>query len=143
MQINQLQRKTPNASKKLIGRGGARGKTSGRGHKGQTAHGGTPRPMIRDIIKKLPKLRGYKFNSIQTKPFAINVAQLEDVFSSGDMVNPETLLAKGVLSGKKSVFANIKILGTGELTKKLTVGQCSVSKSAHDKIVKAGGTVEA
>lgn len=143
MQTHELKRHTPNASKKIVGRGGKRGKTSGRGHKGQKQHGGTPRPMIRDIIKKIPKLRGYKFSSIQKKPVAVNVAALEEAFAAGETVNPATLLEKGILKGKKSVFANVKILGNGELTKKLTVGQCSVSKAAHDKIVKAGGTVEA
>lgn len=143
MQTHELQRKNPNKTKKIVGRGGLRGKTSGRGHKGQKQHGGTPRPMVRDIIKKLPKLRGYKFNSIKSKPVPVNVAQLEAAFDAGDTVNPETLLEKGVLKGKKSILADIKILGNGELTKKLTVAQCSVSKAAHDKITQAGGTVEA
>lgn len=143
MQLHELQRKTKNKTKKTVGRGGTRGKTSGRGHKGQKQHGGTPRPVIRDIIKKLPKLRGYKFNSIKDKPVPVNIAQLETAFSAGETVNPSTLLDKGILEGKNSVFVDVKILGNGELTKKLTVEQCSVSKAAHDKIVKAGGSVSA
>lgn len=143
MQLNELQRKTPNKTKKTVGRGGTRGKTSGRGHKGQKQHGGTPRPVIRDIIKKLPKLRGYKFNAIKDKPVPVNVGQLEAAFSAGETVNPATLLEKGILQGKNSVHADIKVLGDGELTKKLTVEGCAVSQSAHDKIVKAGGTVTA
>lgn len=64
MQINELKRKNKNKAPKLLGRGGKHAKTSGRGGKGQTARAGNKRrPEMRDIIKKLPKLRGYRFNS--------------------------------------------------------------------------------
>ena len=68
MQIHNLKRKNKNKKDRLIGRGGKHAKTAGRGGKGQTARAGNKRrPELRDIIKKLPKLRGYRFNSIRKK----------------------------------------------------------------------------
>jgi ribosomal protein L15 len=66
MQINQLKRKHKNKKDRIVGRGGKHAKTSGRGGKGQTARAGNKRrPELRDIIKKLPKNRGYSFNTIR------------------------------------------------------------------------------
>ena len=147
MQTHQLKRKNPNRSKKVVGRGGLRGKTSGRGHKGQKQHGGHGiRAEIRDQIKKIPKLRGRgkHFNkSIQTKPVVVNVAALEQAFKSGDTVSPETLQEKGLFTGSAVRKAGVKILGNGELKAKLTIVGCDVSASATEKITKAGGTIEA
>ena len=142
MQLNDLQRRTKNASKKRVGRGGTRGKTSGRGHKGQKQHGGHGiRPEIRDAIKKLPKLRGYRFNSIKDKAIPVNLATLESIFSAGETVSPQTLKEKKVIRLSRGTRSVVKILGNGELTKKLEISGCSVSKSAVEKIEKAGGKV--
>lgn len=145
MQTHELKRKTPNKKPKKIGRGGLRGKTSGRGHKGQKQHGGHGiRAEIRDQIKKLPKLRGRGKNtnkSIQTKPSVFNLAILEAVFNSGDVVSPITLQEKGLLKGAMARKAGVKILGNGDVSKKLTIEGCEVSKSAQEKISKAGGSV--
>jgi large subunit ribosomal protein L15 len=66
MQIHELKRKNKNKKDRIVGRGGKHAKTSGRGGKGQTARAGNKRrPELRDIIKKLPKLRGYRFNSFR------------------------------------------------------------------------------
>lgn len=143
MQIHELQRTHKNKTKKTIGRGGKRGKTSGRGHKGQLAHGGTPRPMMRDILKKIPKLRGYKTPSIKDAATVVNVSELEAVFQNGESVTPATLAEKGILKGAKKTLKNVKILGNGNLSKKLTVAKCAVSASALEKITAAGGSVEA
>jgi len=144
MQIHQLQRKTPRSLPKRVGRGGLRGKTSGRGHKGQKAHGGHGiRPAVRDIIKKLPKLRGYKFNVIRLKPVGVNVSVLQNICKAGDMVTPQLLFDKGILSTKKDLKRGAKILGNGELSLKLTIVGCSVSKTAEEKITKAGGEIVA
>ena len=89
MQLNQLQRHTPNKGSKRIGRGRASGygKTAGRGTKGQKARGGHRiRPDVREKLKKLPKLRGYAFGPVGEKPAVINVAALERFFSAGDTV---------------------------------------------------------
>jgi large subunit ribosomal protein L15 len=139
MQLNTLKPKTARKYEKRVGRGGGRGKTSGRGTKGQKARAGHRiMPAIREQLKKLPKRRGYSFKSIQGKPLAVNVSTLEKFFSAGDTVNAKTLLERGIT---RSAVA-VKILGDGELTKKLTIVGCTVSGSAKEKIEKAGGTIE-
>ena len=146
--MNKLARKNPNTKHVQVGRGGKRGKTAGRGTKGQNARGNTrKRPEMRDIIKKIPKLRGHGKNraaSTYDKPvvFAVNLSLLETVFDSGATVSPVTLLEKGVLKSTRLPKAGVKILGTGELTKKLHVSACSVSVTAKAKIEAAGGSVE-
>lgn len=149
MQLHNLTRKTKNPKKKDIGRGGKRGKTSGRGHKGQGQHGSHGmRPQMRDIIKKFPKLRGHgknrgkTFNSSVVKPVSINLSVLDANFENGATVSPKDLVRKGVLSLVKGKNPEVKILATGELSKKLTVLGCYASQTAQDKIVKAGGTIK-
>ena len=140
MQLHELKRKTVNKSHKRVGRGGGRGKTSGRGTKGQKARAGHKMwPAIREQLKKLPKRRGYSFKSIETKPSVVNVSTLEKFFSTGDTINPKILLERGATRGP----GKVKILGDGELTKKLTISGCLVSGSAREKIEKAGGQVVA
>lgn len=142
MQLNQLQRKTINKSGKRVGRGGGRGKTSGRGTKGQNARAGhKKRPDVREKLKKLPKLRGYAFNSIELKPAVINLSILESMFAAGDTITPELLRERGAIRGRKGVARAVKILGGGELTKKFAVTGCAVSASAKLKIEKAGGSI--
>ena len=144
MQLHELQRAHPNKKEKRVGRGGKRGKTSGRGTKGQKARAGHRiRPEVRDFIKKLPKLRGYNFKSIETKPFVVNVSDLERVFVAGDTVNPAEIGKRGLVRARKGAVPAVKILGDGELTKKLTVTGCAVSGSARAKIESAGGRVGA
>jgi len=149
MQLNNLKRKTKNPKKKDVGRGGKRGKTSGRGHKGQGQHGSHGiRPQMRDIIKKFPKLRGHgknrgkTFNSSVVKPLSVNLSTLDANFEKGATVSPKDLVRKGVISLVKGQNPEVKILGTGELTKALKVVGCFASQVAQDKIVKAGGTIK-
>jgi large subunit ribosomal protein L15 len=142
MQLHTLKRKTPNKAHKIVGRGGKRGKTAGRGTKGQKARAGHRiRPEARDLIKKLPKLRGRGKNtnvSIQTKPLAVNVETLERYFSSGDTVTYKELLSRGIARG---THAGAKVLGSGELTKKLAIVGLAVSAEAKRKVEAAGGSV--
>ena len=134
MQLNQLKRKTTNKSVKRVGRGGGRGKTSGRGTKGQNARAGhKKRPDVREKLKKLPKLRGYAFNSISLKPAVINLSILESMFAAGDTITPEVLRERGAIRGRKGVARAVKILGDGELTKKFVITGCAVSVSAKLK----------
>lgn len=141
MQLNTLKRKTKNKKKKLVGRGGTRGKTSGRGTKGQNARAGhKKRPEIRDMIKKLPKLRGYRFKSTVQKPMPVNVGAL-NIFENGATIKPVDLLNSNLIRRKGGKIPMVKILGTGELSKKLTIDGCVVSASARTKIEKAGGTI--
>lgn len=148
MQLHELTPQTPRKSPKRIGRGGKRGKTSGRGHKGQTARAGnSTRPEMRELIKKLPKLRGHGKNRARTVNadrvvyVPVNVSVLEATFAAGDTVSPQTLVAKGVVAQSRKRAPAVKILANGELTKKLTVTGCAVSATAAEKIAQAGGTV--
>jgi large subunit ribosomal protein L15 len=134
-----------NKSRKRIGRGpgSGHGKTSTRGHKGWYSRSGTTNrlgytggqtPLARRIAK-----RG--FNNRQFAPIVVvvNVSALNEVFDSGATVNPQTLLEKGLAKG---AFDEIKILGNGDLTKKLSVEAHRFSKSAEEKITKQGGSVK-
>ena len=148
MQLHQLQPKTVRKPVKRIGRGGKRGKTSGKGGMGQTARAvSRPRPEMRDIIKRLPKLRGFGKNRARTVnnekvlPVVVNLKVLENNFETGDTVSPQTLLAKKVISIARGKVPQIKILGTGELTKKITISGCIFSASVKAKVEKAGGSV--
>ncbi len=142
MQTHNLKRKVQNKKSVQVGRGSKRGKTSGRGGKGQTARAGhKARPEMRDIIKRLPKLRGYAFNTIQTKPKNVSIAALEIAFNSGDKVTPLKLVEAGVISTYKGRIPAVKILSDGEITKKLTIVDCKISAAAKEKIEKAGGKV--
>jgi large subunit ribosomal protein L15 len=148
MQMNTLARKTPNTKHVQVGRGGKRGKTAGRGTKGQNARGNTrKRPELRDIIKKIPKLRGHgknraKSNHVKPQAFVVNLNVLETVFENGAIISPVTLLEKGILKSVRLPKAGVKVLGTGEVTKKFTISACTISAAAKAKIEAAGGTVE-
>ena len=123
------------------GLGSGLGKTAGRGMKGQNARsGGGVRPGFEGgqmpLYRRLPK-RG--FNNIWAKQYAeVNIEQLNR-FEEGAEVNPVTLIEAGIL---KNVLDGVRILGKGELTKKLTVVANGFTKSAEEKIVAAGGKVE-
>ena len=127
-----------------VGRGGMRGKTSGRGTKGQNARAGRKkRPEMRDIIKKLPKRRGYGKNrgrSVDgTRPDAIVISldRLEKLFESGAEVTSKSLAEKGAVDSRTPV----KVVGTGTLSKKLSLKGVAVSASARLAIEKVGGTI--
>ena len=142
VQIHEIQREHKNQTRKRVGRGGKRGTYSGRGNKGQGQHASSaPRPEVRDQIKKIPKKRGYRFNSIQRKYQVVNVSSLDAFYNNGEKVTPKTLNAKEILRTKKGESPRIKILGNGEINKKLTIESCLVSRSAQEKIEKAGGTI--
>lgn len=145
MQLHELKPRTKRMKSTQVGRGGKRGKTSGRGTKGQRARAGRKiRPEIRDMIKRLPKLRGRgksTFKSFTPKPLAINLSSLA-AFAAGSKVTPSTLVDKGVISAYKGRIPAVKILGTGEISTKLSFEGCTVSASAKEKIEKAGGSVK-
>src|SRR3989344_2939199 len=145
MQLNTLQRVHPNQRSAQVGRGGKRGKTSGRGGKGQTARAGNkPRPEFRDVLMKIPKQRGRgtnTFKSFAPKSDIVSVADLERAFSQGDTVTAESLFARGLIEKRAGTMPTVKILGDGVLTKKLTVSGCAASASARKKIEAAGGSI--
>lgn len=143
MQKNTLIPKTLRKKKKLVGRGGKRGKTAGRGTKGQSARAGNKkRPELRDIIKKLPKLRGYKFNSVSTKIATVNLSDLDKNFNDGDKITPGILASRGIIKMATGKVPPVKILAKGEITKKLIIANCELSASAEKAILDAKGTVK-
>jgi large subunit ribosomal protein L15 len=142
MQLHNLKRVTKWFKSKAVGRGGTRGKTSGRGTKGQNARAGRKfRPEMRDAIKKLPKLRGYRFNSHRPTPVALNLADLNKVVKAGDIVTPTFLVDAKIIEKVVGKIPRIKILGSEGLTKKIEISGCLVSETAKAAIEKLGGTV--
>ena len=136
MQLHQLSPTHKSKKKKRVGRGGKRGAYSGRGIKGQKSRAGRgPRPAMRDIVKKIPKKRGYRFKSIKKKPQIVNIKDLEKHFKTGEKITPQTLLEKGLIVKVKGKALNVKILAKGKLKKKLEIEGCKTSKSA-EKILK-------
>ena len=124
------------------GAGSGNGKTAGKGHKGQNARsGGGVRPGFEGgqlpLYRKLPK-RGFNNARFGKQYAVINVESLNK-FNDGDVVDFATLLAAGVVN---NVFDGIKVLGEGELTKKLTVKAKVFSASAKEKIEAVGGKTE-
>ena len=123
------------------GHGSGQGKTSGKGHKGQKARsGGGVRPGFEGgqttLARRIPK-RGFN-NNFATKYATINVSDL-DKFVDGTVVDADLLIASGLT---KKICDGIKILGNGEITKKLTVKVAAFSQTAKEKIEKAGGKAE-
>ncbi|MDB5259403.1 MAG: ribosomal protein large subunit ribosomal protein [Candidatus Taylorbacteria bacterium] len=147
MQLHTLIPVTKNKKVMIVGRGGKRGKTSGRGGKGQTARAGNKRrPELRDFIKRLPKLRGRGISpqkSFGGRPFIINLGIIEANFEAGAIVTPATLSEKKLVTTMKGRLPEIKILGAGDFTKPIKVSGCIVSGSAKEMIEKAGGSVTA
>lgn len=149
MQLHELKPVTQKKVAKRIGRGGKRGKMSGRGHKGQTARAGnSTRSEMLEFIKKIPKLRGHGKNRAKTVneerviAVPVNLNKLEAAFENGATVTPKTLVVAGVITTVRKKAPVVKILGTGEITKKINVEGCQVSASAKTKIENAGGTVK-
>lgn len=133
MQLHTIKRKTKIRRAKRVGRGGRRGKTSGRGTKGQKARAGHKiRPEIRDVIKRIPKKRGYKFKSFRAKPAIVNVGALDAIFQDGDTITPEVLAKKGLVRKVKGKIPEVKILGKGETKKKFVFKDVLFSKSARE-----------
>lgn len=134
-------------SKKRIGRGGKRGTTSGHGTKGQKSRSGHRiRPAIRDLILRLPKRRGYKNRPKSEKPFIINLSELEAKLKlfSGEKkvveVNKTFLKEIGILP--QYYNGEIKILSSkNKVGMPVSINGVKISKSAREKVEKAGGTV--
>lgn len=143
MQLNELKTNHKPKSRKKIGRGGKRGTYSGHGGKGQTARSGRKfRPVIRDIIKRYPKLRGYKNRPVGARQKIVNLNKLEEKFQKEEIVNPKTLYKKNLITRIGGVLPKVKILGSGVIKKPLIIKKCAVSKTAREKIEKAGGKIE-
>ncbi len=142
VQLHNIKPNSQRRNKKRIGRGGRRGTYSGRGQKGQKSRAGRRiRPALRDIIKRIPKKRGYRLKSIKEKPAAVNLEIIEKKFKDGDKITPESLFGAGLIKKINGKLPSVKILGGGNISKNVFVVDCAVSKPAGEKIKKAGGRV--
>lgn len=147
MQLNDLRpAEGSTKNRKRIGRGNSsgHGTTAGRGSKGQLSRSGGGKGAgfeggQQPLAMRLPKLPGFT-NRSRVEYAPVNVSRLENLYADGDVVDGASLVEKGVI---KAEFIPVKVLGDGELTKKLTVRVDKVSASAQAKIEAAGGKVEA
>jgi len=143
MQIHELKPKHKSKGKKRVGRGGKKGTYSGKGIKGQKSRAGRKMvPIIRELIKRYPKLRGYRSFVLENHSVVINLDILEKTSKDGETINPGNLIKKGIIRMIKGRNPDVKILGSGKLTKQLVVQGCKVSKTAKEAIEKAGGSVK-
>lgn len=157
MDLSQLKPNTPRKSQKRVGRGGKRGTYSGKGMKGQKSRAGAGvKPGFRGgdnrIWQLFPKQRGaskkpggsgiyakHRFYQLRKgQPSAVNIREFNK-FNDGETVNPKALFEKGIL---REDAKEVKILGDGELAKRLVFEGFRLSKSAKEKIIKSGGTVK-
>ena len=123
------------------GHGSGNGKTAGKGHKGQKARSGAPRPGFEGgqmpLYRRIPK-RGFTCPNAK-EIVAINVSVLNDKFEDGAVIDVDTMIERGIVKNPKD---GVKILGNGEVTKKLTVKANAFSAAAKEKIEAVGGTAE-
>jgi large subunit ribosomal protein L15 len=138
MQLNTLKPKHDAKNKRpRVGRGGKRGTTAGKGTKGQKSRSGHRiRPAIRDLIQRLPKLRGYANKPVTPESTVISLAEIAALKST--VVTLQALADAKLI---KSASSPAKILADGEITKAVTVQGVAVSAAAKAKIEKAGGSV--
>jgi large subunit ribosomal protein L15 len=152
LSLANLQPAQPRKDRKRVGRGpgSGKGRYSGRGIKGQKSRAGSHKMRAgfeggqMPIYMRIGKLRGstskdaYPVGPFRTATQPVNLRDL-DRFDAGDEVTPESLVEKGIL---KNTRIDVKLLGTGELSKKLTIKVHAISASAREKVEKAGGTIE-
>ena len=145
MKLNELAQSPEAKRKKIVGRGpgSGRGKTSTRGQKGQKSRSGASIPAWfqggqTPLYRRVPK-RGFKNTKFRIEYATINLSDLNKFFFYGDIVTPELLKEKGII---KKQLCGVKVLGNGELEKKLTIKANRFSSSAVTKIESAGGKAE-
>lgn len=145
MKLNELTKSPEAKAKKRVGRGpgSGLGKTSGRGENGQKSRSGASIPAWfqggqTPLFRRIPK-RGFNNARFRVEYATINLSDLNKMFNDGDVVTPELLKEKGII---KKQLCGVKVLGNGELEKKLTVKANRFSSSAVTKIESAGGKAE-
>ncbi len=144
MQLHQLRPKNKFKKIKRVGRGGKRGTYCGKGQKGQSARSGKDKqPIIRVLLKRYPKLRGFDNKPKQKKIVILNLKEIEKNFNSEEKITPETLIEKNLVKIIKGKIPKIKILG-GEfkLSKKLEISNCLFSQKVKEIVEANGGTIE-
>ncbi|MSU54223.1 MAG: 50S ribosomal protein L15 [Candidatus Staskawiczbacteria bacterium] len=143
MQIHQLKPKHKSKDRMIVGRGGKKGTYSGKGGKGQSARSGRKMvPIIRELIKRYPKLKGYRSFVFENTTAVVNLNALDKHFKDGEIVSPANLVKKGIIRMLKGKIPAVKILGNGKISKKVIVENCTTSKTAKGAIIKAGGTAK-
>jgi large subunit ribosomal protein L15 len=143
VQLHQLKPIHKPKKKKRLGQGD-RFAGRGSGTRGQKARAGRKlKPLIRVLIKRYPKLSGYrqKLKIKNEKLKILNLDVLEKKFKEGEKISPQALLEKNLISKIKGRMPKVKILGKGEIKKKLIIEGCQVSKKAREKIKKAGDII--
>jgi len=141
MQVNTIKPNTPGRNRRRVGRGGKRGTYSGRGMKGQKSRSGARiRPAIRDLIKRIPKLRGDSAALPPGDPATpITLTQLGNAFKGGEAVTMKTLAKANLIPAATSA---VKIVSGGYAPAKVKVYGVPVTKAAREAIESAGGSVE-
>jgi len=152
MQLHELKKTHKDKKPKRIGRGGKRGTFSGRGSKGQNARGARLGADFRGgnppIWKLFPKRRGStkkteikhrSFRVKKSKPEVLNLKDLKGIFSEGETISPSALKEKNILNSSKN---KVKILSDGEIVGKFNFSGILFSKSAREKVIKAGGEIK-
>lgn len=139
MQLHELKITLKKPNKKRVGRGGKRGTTSGKGQKGQKARAGHRiRPAERDLLQRLPKLRGVKNKTFHNGVLIIQTDELEKIFGEKP-VSKKTLLESQLI---KQISDKVKILDRGEAKRAFQIDGIPISKNAKMKIEKAGGSIK-
>ena len=124
-----------------MGRGGKRGTYSGRGIKGQRSRAGAKiRPSERDILKKIPKLRGYKFRAYRSRPAVVGLSKIDHAYRAGERVTPSSLLEKKLIKRSKGRTPRVKILG-GKIEKQVTFDDVLFSASADEILHKGSHSI--
>ena len=143
MLVNELKPKHKLKSRKIVGRGGKKGTYSGRGGKGQTARSGRKlAPIVRELIKRYPKLKGYRAFRVEHNIAIINLDVLEKHVKDGEVITPTSLVEKKLVHRVKGKIPKVKILGRGALSKKIVIEGCKVSESVKKAVEKAGGSIK-
>ncbi len=143
MQLYQVKQTHKRDIAKRKGRGGKKGTYCGRGVKGQKTRAGKHlKPVIRDIMKRYPKLKGHVSSTMPRIRLELNLGQIEKAYNKGETVNRQTLAEKKLISLPRKKTFGLKILGNGHLTKTLIFEGCTYTTSALAKIKKSKSTIK-
>lgn len=140
MQVHEVKPNHKNKDRKRKGRGDT---YAGQGGKGQKSRAGrTTKPLINDLIKKFPKLRGAGHETPATPKEVVNVSLLDEKYDDGDKVTPRSLLEKNLIDKQDGKVPKVKILGDGKIETEVEVKNCNLSETAEEKIKEAGGSIK-
>ncbi len=141
MQLHQLKPIHKGKISKRVGRGGAHGHYCGSGVAKGKSRTTNIKPIVRELLKRYPKLRGYKFKALSEKPAVLDLDIFDKKFDTGQIVSPQILIEKRLVRKIEGEPPKIKILGGGEIKKALIFEGFLISESAKEKIKKAGGEI--